>query len=321
MATKSDIGIFGCVNYKEYQSATMKNWILLILMILLASTMDGQNASSKEKMWNTVSELPRVLNESSGLIYLENGNLLSHNDSGGKAELYEFEPGSGDLARVIKVNGARNVDWEEIASDSFYIYLGDFGNNMGNRQHLLIYRISKEQVEKNDDVTPDIIRFKYPDQTNFRSRNFHNFDCEAMIAVGEKIILFSKNRSDFRSDIYIIPSEPGEYIAEKKGTLETEGLITAADINAKGDKVALLGYTYLGGNQFKSIIFLISDFEEMDLMSGQTKRIDLVMRKQTEGLCFYDDTKVYFSEEEENLNKGFLFQIDLSKAYVSSRED
>jgi hypothetical protein len=299
----------------------MKNWMLLILMILPVFTMEGQKASSKEKMWNSVSELPRVLNESSGLIYLENGNLLSHNDSGGKAELYEFEPGSGDLVRVIKVIGARNVDWEEIASDSTYIYLGDFGNNLGTRQHLLIYRISKEQVEISDDITPDIIRFKYPDQTSFRSRNFHNYDCEAMIVVGEKIFLFSKNRSDFRSDIYIIHSKPGEYVAEKKGTLETEGLITAADINANGDKVALLGYTFLGGNQFRPFMFLISDFEGMDLLSGQTKRIELEMRKQTEGLCFYDDTKVYFSEEEENLNKGFLFQMDLSKVYTSIREN
>lgn len=293
---------------------------ILTLLILLIG-INGLQGQSGNRLYETVSELPKVLNESSGLIYLENGNLMSHNDSGGKAELYELKPGSKELVRTITIQGARNVDWEEIASDSNYIYVGDFGNNMGNRKHLLIYRISKKHIENRDTTTADIIRFKYPDQKNFRSRSFHNYDCEAMIAWNNQLLLFSKNRSDFRSDLYIIPTKPGEYVAEKKGTLEAEGLITAADINFKEDKVALLGYTFLGGNQFNPFLFLISDFEGMDLLSGQTKRIELKMRKQTEGLCFYGDTKVYFSEEEENLNKGFLFQVDLSKQYPSNRKN
>lgn len=271
----------------------------------------GQTAGPEEIV--QVSELPGPLTESSGLLLLEDGTLLSHNDSGSKPELYVFSPGSNEVLRRIAVKGAGNRDWEEITADQGHIYIGDFGNNSGSRKDLVIYIVDMENLMKDDVVSCEEIRFSYPEQRSFFPSLSHNFDCEAMIAHEGVLYLFTKNRADGKSNVYTIPCKPGEYRAKQIATLEVEGLITGAALSQDRNTIACIGYTFLGANRFHPFLYIISDFEGFAFDLGRQQRISLPIIKQTEAVCFKTGTTLYFTEEEENRQQGFLYSIDLAK--------
>src|SRR6056297_4303255 len=84
-----------------------------------------------------IQPLNDAMSESSGLINIQ-GRFITHNDSGGESILYEIDTLSGEIARMVTVIGTENTDWEDLASDDTYIYIGDFGNNAGNRTDLRI---------------------------------------------------------------------------------------------------------------------------------------------------------------------------------------
>lgn len=93
-----------------------------------------------------IKELPRQLKENSGMILYDN-LLWTFNDSDGENKIFGFDF-SGKIKKEIEVENARNIDWEDIAQDRKYVYIGDFGNNRGNRRDLKIYRIKKKDISK-----------------------------------------------------------------------------------------------------------------------------------------------------------------------------
>ena len=62
------------------------------------------------------ADLPPVLAESSGLLYL-NDRILTFNDSGGEPALYCVDGNTGDLISKTVISNATNTDWEESAQD------------------------------------------------------------------------------------------------------------------------------------------------------------------------------------------------------------
>src|SRR3954451_24152951 len=85
--------------------------------------------------YNKVSIKPKFdanlgnrVHESSGLIWWDN-QLWTHTDSGGKPDLYAVDKSTGKVLKIVTITNATNVDWEDIAQDDDYIYIGDFGNN------------------------------------------------------------------------------------------------------------------------------------------------------------------------------------------------
>src|SRR5690554_1024138 len=75
-----------------------------------------------------ITPVATAVNESSGLIYL-NEKLITHNDSGNDAQLFEIDSLTGNVTRTVVINNATITDWEDIAYDDDYIFIGDFGNN------------------------------------------------------------------------------------------------------------------------------------------------------------------------------------------------
>jgi hypothetical protein len=47
-----------------------------------------------------------------------NNNIITHNDSGGQANLYEINASTGAVLRTVAITNATNVDWEDIAQDA-----------------------------------------------------------------------------------------------------------------------------------------------------------------------------------------------------------
>ncbi len=260
-----------------------------------------------------VASLPPKLNEVSGMASTGTHSVYVHNDSGDMPRFYEIDPGTGALLRTIRIEGARHYDYEELAEDEEYLYLGDFGNNRGRRQNLVIYKIAKEDAAQSDAVTAEEIRFSYPDQTEFTARNDHNFDCEAMIAIGDSLYLFSKNRGDLATDIYRLPKEPGNYVAERIGRFDAQGLITGADyMRGERNVLALLGYERRDG-RYASYLWLFTDFEGTDFFSGSRTRIDLAPDLQTESVLFKPDDTMIIASEEEKGGRGGIFVFHYSE--------
>ena len=134
-----------------------------------------------------VCPLPTETKESSGLVIESPNRFWTHNDSGDKARLYQFDS-TGILRRTVVVKKADNVDWEDIALDAERrnFYIGDFGNNGQNRTDLTIYKIPIPQSAttffQTDTVIAEKIAFSYPDQLNFPPVDSSKyFDAEAFI--------------------------------------------------------------------------------------------------------------------------------------------
>lgn len=255
-------------------------------------------------------ELPSEVRETSGLVFY-NEKLWTHNDSGGEAILYGIDTSTHEIVSRVVVSNAINVDWEEITTDKEYLYIGDFGNNRGNRKDLAIYRIGLDQLAVSGDhtVVAEKIDFYYPEQNNFKAGNNHNFDCEAFVAFDNKLYLFTKNRIDQHTQLYSLPSTPGNHAARLIETFNSIGLVTGAALNTERMELVLIGYVQKVWTPFLWILF---DFEEDDFFGGNKRRIDFVnlTTTQTEGICLFDSMNYFISAESSPTFSARVFRFN-----------
>lgn len=247
-----------------------------------------------------VQQLPGQLYESSGLILF--GDLLwTINDSGGEAALYGFDRNTGEVIRVIEVENAENDDWESLASSQEKIFIGDFGNNWGNRKNLCIYVIDKSDIPAtgNATVTAGLIRFSYADQTNYSfGPNNNPYDCEAFIWFRDSLFLFTKDWVTRNTTIYALPAKPGVYKAEPVDSFAVTCLITGADISPDKKRLALVGYA-----DYVPYIWFFDGISQDNLLGGQGRQWSMVeyFGTQTEGIAFAGNDTLYISSEQSQL--------------------
>ncbi len=253
--------------------------------------------------YNDVAVKPRLntnlalkLNETSGLIWWNN-QVWTHNDSGGEPALYAVDTATGSIRKKVTVSNATNVDWEDIAQDDAFIYIGDFGNNAnGNRQDLKIYKVKKVDVQSKTSVKATVINFSYSDQTDFSptGSNNTNFNCEAMIAYGDSLFLFSKDWVDNKTRIYKLPKVAGTYKAINIGEWNVEGLITGADIIPDKRVIVLSGYNAV----VTPFVFLLYDFTGNSFFGANKRKVDVSQSfLQIEGICPVTSTSFLISNE------------------------
>lgn len=257
-----------------------------------------------------VKSLPLTVRETSGLVFWNNG-LWTHNDSGGEPALYKLDTLTGKVLQTITLQNAVNIDWEEITQDETRIYIGDFGNNMGTRADLKIYSVSKTDIPSDVDgeVKSSVISFSYGDQLDFIPANRNNnYDCEAMIAFGDSLYLFSKNWADQKSRLYALPKTPGTYSILPADTLAADGLITGADLSPSGEEIILCGY-----ENYSPFIWVLFDFRETNFFRGNKRRFNFsaMAGTQTEGVTFLNDAEVVISSEKTMVSQASLFKIDI----------
>ena len=248
-------------------------------------------------------EMGAPILESSGLIYT-NAGLWTHNDSGNDPILYLLDTLSFEIKRQVVIENVENEDWEELAADEQYFYIGDFGNNKGDRKDLNILRVSRTDIQGNDTVSAEVINFYYPDQLDFSlGDKSHNFDCEAFFVNGDSLHLFTKNWENRKTKHYTIPKVPGNYSAIIRDSFDVDGLITAADIAPDG-VISLLGYEDKAtGEAFQWLLF---DYKNMDVFSGNKRKLSLgsiIERGQVEGLVFSQNGEGYISSEAVSIIK------------------
>jgi hypothetical protein len=262
-------------------------------------------------------DLPSQVLETSGLLFL-NGKLITHNDSGDNANLYEIDTITGNITRTISVTNATNIDWEDITQDDTYIYIGDIGNNNGTRTDLKIYRILKSDFSSNTSITFESITFSYEDQTDFTSKPLNtNFDAEAISSYKDKLVIFTKNWVDNTVNAYTIPKTIGTHSAKKVSSYNSNGLITGSAYNALDDSFLLSGYTatlqpflmYIKNNQPANDDFFSGTIERTDITSS------IGQGSQIEGITTIDNKKYFLSREQVSTVVNSTSIVLLQKLY------
>lgn len=279
---------------------------LSLLLCFFTIQMTAQELKSKRKIFKKITNLDQALDETSGLLY-DNGNVWTHNDGGDEPALYKVDPKSGNILQKKLITNAQNIDWEDITQDEHYVYIGDFGNNYGMRKDLTIYKIKRSVLyEKNRAIKAEVITFIYPKQTNFKSSQTHNFDCEGFFAWNGQLHLFTKNRGDGMTQHYTLPTSAGNHKAQLQSTFDTKGQVTAADISPDGKTVILTGYI----PPKKLFMWIYHDFKGTDFFLGKARRIrmgNFVLRGQMEGACFSGNSEGYLSAEQLK-RKNFMIK-------------
>jgi len=237
--------------------------------------------------------------ETSGLQYTD-GGLWTFNDSGNEPVLFRVDTASGRVVQRVRISNYANIDWEELAADAQYFYIGDFGNNYGNRRDLRILRVPKAGIDPTatNSVSAEEIAFRYPDQTDFSDQLYrNNADCEAFFYHNDSLHLFTKSWLDFRTRYYTVPARPGSHVAHFKGAFATKGVITGATLNAAGTAAVLLGYRRSTGTTF---LWLLTDYQGTHFLAGNKRRIKLpnaFRLGQAEGIAFVNGARVFISNE------------------------
>lgn len=287
---------------------------LLTVGILITGWTCTSDQYEKQKMV-TMMSLPDGLKECSGMASLGNGWFVANNDSGNPAELYLFKLAKNPDTKTVKLENAKNIDWEDLAEDEKYIYVGDFGNNSGKRKDLRIYRVSKADLRKEREVKAELINFNFPEQTDFNGSGQTNFDCEAMVTIGDSLYLFTKNHGNLKTDLYSLPKEPGIYSARRLGEFDSAGLITGADYRNSGDggigELVLVGYTdKLHG--YQPFIIYFKDVEPNDLFNAPFVRLEFRSQLQVESILFDTPKAVFLTSEGKRKDDRNVYSVTLS---------
>ena len=252
--------------------------------------------------------LPSVLDESSGLILFDRLGW-SFNDSGNEPLLYGFDLKSGNILRQVRLD-AVNTDWEDITQDNENIYVGNFGNNDGDRKDLKIYIVRKNNLTDPNvvKVSCDSIEYTYADQENFIPAHFNNsYDCEAFVAYNDSLYLFTKDWVNEITTLYTIPATPGKFVARHVTTFNTGGLVTGADLDAADSLLVFSGYS----KELLPFCYVFYGFSGSHFFNGKHRKINLsdYWGSQTEGIAIQNKDSLYFTSENSIASSQSLFLL------------
>ena len=287
----------------------MKNIFLLAGLILFGCSnkeIDSIEIDSAEIISKIV--LPKIINETSGLEFYNN-YFITHNDSGGEPSLYLFNE-EGEIIETIGFDKnpdfkIENNDWEDITSDNKYFFVADTGNNFGNRDNLNIIRVSKGA----DFIVDGIIEISYSDQESFFPRPKHKFDAEAIIIIEDKIALFSKDRENLNTDLYLVNKNMnGSQILTSEVSYDVDTLITGGDFDEDRNLLALVSYNS-NGNQY---LLLFKNFELNNLENNTFKKFKIPLEQaQIEAVKIIDEKTFWVTSEDEGIGSPFMYKIEV----------
>jgi len=287
----------------------MNDFRFLLIGFYLCIFTDGSAQSVHPRL---VTLLPDTVNESSGIEVNSGNSIWTHNDSGDLPRIFKMDT-LGNLLRILNISNVTATDIEEMAQDEEgNYYIGDFGNNLNNRQDLRIYKIPNPDLITADSILSGLIYFTYPDQLSFPPAAADmNFDCEAMFHFKDSLYLFSKNRgiSTF-CKMYRLPDQPGTYTAQLVDSFNTVRWITSADISPNGKSVVLLSYDQL---------WLFTKYPDSDFFGGSSLKLAMDT-SQKEAIVFYNNTEVYITDERFFGSGGNLYSLDLKQWIVGINE-
>ncbi len=309
----------------------------VVVAILIAAIFSGcsswasgaQKKSAKHKSWEEVENASgstpsaeygdaqligtvsdKSLTEISGIAasQINAGVFWVHNDSGDKARIFAINA-KGNLLATVNVVGAKNVDWEDIGigpgkDGKAALYISDAGNNGGERDNLVIYRIPEPKIgaeKKLDSAVAEAFPFRYPDG---------NHDSEAIIVNPQngQIYLVTKTMKSscgvYRFPLPLRPSEKvtlEEVRGKQISKIQELRLVTGASVSPDGLRVVLRTYF----SAFELQREKGKPFETIFDKAPTT--ISVPLMRQAEAITYTADSKALVTTTEKN--PAPLFQI------------
>lgn len=288
----------------------MSRWIsLAVVAVILPLRVPVSIAGDSEVTYGEgrkIAEIEsKVINESSGLACgrANKDTFWTHNDSGGKPQVYAFGPRGEELATVT-VPGAQARDWEDLASFSHggqhFLLIADTGDNDAKRESYTLYVVPEPKLRGGTKpaeltATPaQTIRFRYEDGS-------HNCESAAVDPQTRAIYLVSKVPAD-SCKVYTVPwpAQKGKStaVARAVATLNIP-TTTAMDISPDGRRAIVLTY----GDAFE---FTRGAKETWDqAFSRPPRQIKMPPRAAGESICYGADGKtLYLTSECKDKSSG-----------------
>ena len=267
---------------------------------------------------------PSRMEELSGLAVSRTypGIVWGHGDSGQPPVLWALDLERGELAFPpylakkfddgaswpgLTLEGASNIDWEDLTTLNGWLYLGEFGNNGNARRDLGLWALPEPNPRATERQRPAFfLPFHYPEQQRFPAEAWV-FDAEALFADPERnaLYLITKHRKagDVRrfipgAKLYRIPLD-GAGRASTALTLvdqhEEMTAVTAAELSPSGAWLAVLTYRTLW-------LFPRPPAGEQWLSGPAYSRpLPFLETRQAEALSWRDDTTLLLGNEEGRL--------------------
>lgn len=296
----------------------MKKIYLVILLICL-STLSAQEIIKVELPQTDTLELVPYANfdfaeidESSAIVKsrIWDDVYWTLNDSGGRnciypfsreGKLYHAEWFAEDEGGVV-IGDAVNIDWESMTTDADgNLYIGACGNNYSVRRDLCIY-ILKDPHPIGTGTTRYIqkLNFHYPEQTSYPApEDDSNYDAEAIFWAQGRLFLLTKHRSDTLTRLYTFNSmyPERENPVTLLSTFDIKGMVTDAECNEDGSKLAVL--TYYG--------IWIFEGEVGNWFNGSIKWLP-IKAKQCEAICWDNEETLLITNEQTE-----IFEVKVAK--------
>lgn len=204
--------------------------LLICVSILLAACAEADKATQQTAAIQLAGYLEsKSLREASGLApsYRRDDLLWAINDDGA-ADLYAMGA-SGEKRGKVRIAGAKNRDWEDLASfvldDTAYLLVADIGDNDAKRNDVTLYVV--EEPDPGDDRIRIEwqIEFTYPEGPR-------DAESVAVDVDSGQILVLSKR--DIPARLYQLPLLPGSderITAEFLGTISSLPQPTRRDVN------------------------------------------------------------------------------------------
>ena len=275
----------------------------LILFLIFQSAYLYSQEFSAELLSNIQSNVTEV----SGIVSTIDHRIFVIGDSGNSPSVYETNK-QGEILNTILISNATNVDWEELQLDSNgSLYIGDIGNNLSQRQDLVIYKIPNftDSLHRTEIDYSQQIYFSYQDQTSFNPESTGEFDSEAFLVIDETIHLFSKDHgSSPLTKTYLFSAEPGTQTAILTSQISNNRWLTGVTFNFFSDEIY---FTSLDGVR----VFCNYSLTGLALENCEIN-LTLFLDKQIESLSLLSSGEFLVAEDGENGVDSKLYSAFIS---------
>lgn len=255
--------------------------------------------------------LSEELKEISGIQYINDTLLVAHNDGGNGPLLYFLNPNTGIILKRVFVKDVKNTDWEDIALDGKYLFIGNFGNNNNKRKNLSIIRVSWKDALIKDTISSEFMTFEFSEQKAFPpEKKALNFDTECLTFADGYLWLFTKNRTepfDGVTNVYRAKFQDNTHaILKKEYSIKIGSKGWMFDSVTGGDFA--YGYFYLTTyNRVLKYLFSEGKF-------SLVKQYKYKEYNQKEAITVIKDDQIYVANEfQKVLGKQKLYRISLKK--------
>ncbi len=255
--------------------------------------------------------------------------LWTHNDSGDEPRLYATDSAGSDLGSVL-VEGARNVDWEDLGSGpcpdhpGLCLYPADIGDNRRRRDHIVIYRLAEPAPPSGPSDTLRRVPFesaltlRYPDGPH---------DAEAIAVEPSGAILIITKELSRQPLVFLVaarrePQRPGEV-----DTVRFVGRLNLVPSFAKlrmvtGAAVSPDGLT-LAVRTYSSLHFFRLRADSLPVPISPTTGLAIpVIEPQGEGVAFIAPDRLALTTERDDADHAIISRLrvaDLGNAASNAR--